>query len=99
MRVADARLLSFRVALIAEINSDGVTRWKSAISLSPVQNESSRAMLVLRPSSTMERLSWLDFIGARLPTESKSSLDNARCCWRVRIFYFDPSFRWAGLIE
>src|ERR1700728_1649569 len=72
--MAEDRLPCWRSESIAATSSDKVIRRLTAISLSPLQNASSRLTLVLCPAMTMERLTTGDFI-ARLPFRSGAGRD------------------------
>src|SRR3982074_48860 len=60
--MADDRLASSRSVSIVATSSDKLALRLAAISLSPVQNASSRLTLVLWPPTRMERLTTRDFI-------------------------------------
>lgn len=64
-RIAEDRLPCSRALSISPTTFDSVAWWACAISFSPLQNASSRLMLVLCPSMTMERLTICDFMSPR----------------------------------
>src|SRR6516164_3333989 len=82
--MADDRLPSCRSPSIAATRSERVTRRLSAISLSPLQNASSRLTLVLWPAITIDRLITGDFI-ARLLFRSGLAESYGRCHCRIAL--------------